>query len=102
MRQAKHVINEVQSSKHSRPPSQAFKASGGHLRDGVGNEPGRQAVGDVMCFMLGEMEFASQVRIPSNVMTTNPAPLTNTVPSRCSRPIPIVARPKAMNAFSPM
>ena len=55
-----------------------------------------------LCFRLGEMEFASQDRTLSRVMTTNTSPLTKTEPSRCSQPMPMAARPKAMKAFSPM
>ena len=55
-----------------------------------------------LCFRLDEIAFASQTRKPANVMTRKSAPLMNTAPSRCCHVTPSDARPKAMNAFSPM
>ena len=57
-----------------------------------------------LCFMLGEIDRASQARRPSTVMSKNSTPLTKTVPSRCSKLIDHGGRAsvKAMKAFSPM
>ena len=54
------------------------------------------------CFRLGDTASASQLLMPSTVMARNTSPLTNTAPSICGQVAPIVARPKATNAFSPM
>ncbi len=51
---------------------------------------------------LGEIAFASQPRKPAKVMIRKRMPLTNTAPRRCCQVMPRAARPKAMNAFSPM
>ena len=51
---------------------------------------------------LGEIALASQVRSPAKVRMRKTTPLTNTAPSRCCHVTPSAARPKAMNAFSPM
>ena len=55
-----------------------------------------------LCFIDGEIELASQVRAPTSVMIRKMTPLTNTAPRRCCQVTPSAARPKAMNAFSPM
>ena len=55
-----------------------------------------------LCFIDGEMASASHWRMPARVMIRKTTPLTNTAPRRCCQVTPSVARPKAMNAFSPM
>ena len=60
-----------------------------------------------LCFMLREIDCASQPRNRSSVSTRKRTPLTKTAPSRCcqviaSPPIVRAVRPKAMKAFSPM
>jgi hypothetical protein len=53
------------------------------------------------CFMLGD-RVASFGPAPIRTRTANPSPATSTVPRRCCQVIPMVARPKARKAFSPM
>src|ERR1051326_5268224 len=51
---------------------------------------------------LGEIALPSHPRKPMNVMIRKITPLTKTAPRRCCQVMPSAARPKAMNAFSPM
>ena len=55
-----------------------------------------------LCFRLGEMAAASHGRTRSTVMIAKSRPPQKTAPSRCCQVMPSAARPKAMNAFSPM
>ena len=55
-----------------------------------------------LCLSVGEIESASQARIPRSVMTRKNTPATNTAPSRSCQEMPRAVSPKAMNAFSPM
>ncbi len=53
-------------------------------------------------FIEGLIESASQRKSPDSAMSRKSAPLTKTAPIRSCQPIPSVAMPKAMKAFSPM